>query len=122
MALQTYIERLKYVDNLIKREASGNLNSLAKKLNLSRSHTVVFLKQMKDHGFPIKFCRKRCCYYYTEHGGLVRNLFQSNKIDNERELSPDKLRKISGGTTILHIFPRADYISMRDCNFMFFNH
>ena len=77
---------------------------------------------MKDHGFPIKFCRKRCCYYYTEHGGLVRNLFQSNKIDNERELSPDKLRKISGGTTILHIFPRADYISMSDGNFKLLNH
>jgi len=112
------MERLKFVDYLIQRKATGDLTTLAGKLNISRSQTVVFLKQMKDHGFPIKYCRKMGCYYYTEEGSLVRSLFQKNTTDNVRELSKNELRKISGGKTILHIFPRADYISMSDGNFI----
>ena len=91
---------------------------MAKKLNLSKSHTVAFLKQMKDHGFRIKYCRKMGCYYYTEEGSLVRSLFQKNTTDNVGELSKNELRKISGGKTISPIFLHADYISMSDGNFM----
>ncbi len=122
MALHTYLEGLKLVDNLIKRRATGNLTTLAGKLNISRSQTVVFLKQMKDQGFPIKYCRKMGCYYYTEEGSLVRSLFQKNTTDNIRELSNSELKKISGWKIILPILSHADYISMADSNFMFFNH
>lgn len=76
MSLCTYIERLKYVDYLLRTKATGNLSSLSKKLNLSRSHTVEFLNQMKAHGFPIKYCRKLGCYYYFEEGEMVKHLFR----------------------------------------------
>lgn len=122
MALHTYLERLKYVDHLIKRRATGNLTTLSEKLNLSRSHTVEFLGQMKAHGFPIKYDRKVGCCIYTEDGGLVRNLFQSNKIQNENGLSKNELEKISGGKIISPIFLHADYIRMSDGNFIFLTH
>lgn len=118
MALHTYMERLKFVDNLIKRRATGNLTTLAGKLNISRSQTVAFLKQMKDHGFPIKFCRKMGCYYYTEEGSLVRSLFQKNITENVMDLSKNELKKISGGKIISPILSHADYISMSDGNFI----
>ena len=118
MALQTYIERLKYVDFLIKTRATGNLTTLSKKLNLSKSHTVTFLKEMKDYGFPIQFSRKLGYYYYTKDGEYLRNLFQDKKIQNQIELSRNELRKISGGKTILPNFLHADYIRMSDGSFV----
>lgn len=121
MSLTTYFRRLEHADYLIRRRATGNLTTLAKKLNLSKSHTVAFLKQMKDHGFPIKYCRKTDCYYYTEEGSLVRSLFQKNTTDNIRELSKNDLNKISGGKIISPFFLHSDYIRMSECNFILLN-
>lgn len=118
MALQTYIERLKYVDNLIKTKATGNLTTLSKKLNLSRSHTVTFLKEMKDYGFPIEYSRKLGYYFYTKEGECVSDLFISEKADIKMELSRNELRKINGGKTILPTFLHAGFIRMRDGSFV----
>lgn len=38
---------------------------------------------MKDLGFPIRYCRKRCSYYYDKEGKMVENLFYDKLSDTE---------------------------------------
>lgn len=66
MALIKYIQRLKRIDDLIERKATGGPNEFAKKLNLSRSVLLGYLQEMKKLGFPIKFCKNRNSYYYDQ--------------------------------------------------------
>lgn len=66
MPIQTYIERLRYLDYLIQTKATGTVKQLAKKLDISEISVLKFIKAMKELGCPIKFCRRRNCYYYTE--------------------------------------------------------
>ncbi len=113
MSLSTYMERLKYVDDLIRRKATGDLSSLARKLKLSKGHTVIFINEMREQGFPIEYSRKLKSYFYSEDGNVTRNLFEKKKstIENKPiELSANQLRKISGGATFFNIPFHADYI------------
>jgi len=75
MPFQKYVERIRYIDSLIRIKATGNAYQLAKKVNLSRSVTMEYIKGMKEEGFPIKFCRKRNSYYYYEQGSMTDSLF-----------------------------------------------
>lgn len=97
MSLSTYIERMKYVDDLIRRKATGNLTSLARKLGLSRCQTLRFIKEMKEAGFPIGYSRSSCSYYYKTEGKLVAKLF-------DQEISYDEMRAIKGGKAIFNFF------------------
>lgn len=122
MSLHTYIERMKYVDYLIRRKATGDLTHLSGKLNLSRSQTCEFINEMKQAGFPIKYCRKKGSYYYTEKGRLVTHFFETNLSTENRlrpNLSSNQLRSISGGTDFFHFFLHSDYMRMGDSNFVF---
>ena len=94
MSLIRYIERIKFIDTLIRRKATGDTNSLAKKLHLSKSMLHETLKEMKESGFPIGFCKKRKTYYYTEEGKMVSNLF-------EKEMNNEEMRDIIGGKSFL---------------------
>ncbi len=75
MSILKYIERLRYIDYLLRTKASGDANSLSKKLHLSRSATLEYLKEMKELGFPIKYSYRRKTYYYDEEGAMTKNLF-----------------------------------------------
>ena len=86
MSLHKYIERLKFIDELIRKKTSGNIHSLAKKLNLSKSGTEKFLKEMKEAGFPVCYCKKRKTYYYAEEGRMVKKLF-------DKEIGKDEMKK-----------------------------
>lgn len=121
MSLTTDLRRIKYIDDLIRRNATGNLESLAKKLHLSKSHTVNFLNEMRKHGFPIKYSRKFHCYYYSERGNFNLRLFKSEKkteILVNSELTDNDLRRISGGKTFSGFFVHTNYIRMSDRNFV----
>lgn len=118
MSLHTYIERMKYIDYLIRTKSTGDLPRLARKLNLSKSQTVFFLNEMKNAGFPIN-SRKTNSYYYAYHGGFVQRLFETRTVAKEIEMTPEELRKISGGKSFFHFFLNADYIGMNDSNFVF---
>lgn len=78
MSITKYIDRLRYVDSLIRTKATGDANSLAKKLNLSRSTTLAYIKEMKDLGFPIKYSLTGKYYYYEEDGVMPEKLFDSS--------------------------------------------
>lgn len=113
------MERIEFIDNLIRHKATGNLKSFSKKLNLSRSHTLEFLKEMKDCGFPIEYSRTLNSYYYSEDGKFAKNLFLKNDRENNgviQGLSNDEMKRISGGKTFFNFFIESDYIRLRDLN------
>lgn len=78
MSIQKYFERIFYIDALIKTKATGSAKQLAKKLNLSERQTLEFLKEMKDMGCPIKFNRKRNCYFYDAEGEVSISFFNKH--------------------------------------------
>lgn len=87
MSFKRFWDKMKYIDILIRRKATGNQTTLAKKLNLSVSTINEYLKEMRSVGFPIKYCHKRKTYYYEKEGKMVDSLF-------EEEIDTDKLKKI----------------------------
>lgn len=117
MSLHTYLERIKYIDSLIRRKATGDLNTLAKKLSLSKSQTTYFLKEMRELGFPIKYSRKSGHYFYSEEGKLIQNLYEKDIPKNENTLPDEILKEISGGKSFFKSFLHADYIGMGWSNF-----
>ncbi len=75
MAILKHIKRLKYIDYLIKRKATGDLENFACKNGLSKRAMSDVLNEMKELGFPIKYDRVRYTYYYNERGEMVKSLF-----------------------------------------------
>lgn len=75
MSFIRYINRLKYLDYMIRKKATGDLETFAKKNNLSKRGLSDVLNEMKEMGFPIKFDRSRRTYYYDEEGEMVKCLF-----------------------------------------------
>jgi len=90
MALLKYIKRLKYIDYMIKRKATGNPEHFANKNGLSKRAMTDVLNEMKELGFPIKYDRGRNTYYYDEAGEMVKNLF----IKDGQVLSKEQIAKI----------------------------
>lgn len=94
MPLLKYIARLQRMDDLISKKRTGDSYSFARRLNISRSNLLIYLKEMKELGFPIKFRKSKSTYYYTEEGNLTASLFE------RKTLSRDELKKIGGGSNI----------------------
>jgi HTH domain len=78
MPIQKNIQRIVYIDSLIKTKSTGPVKHLAKKLNLSERTTLEHLKEMKLLGCPIKYCRKRNSYYYSAVGEVVISFFDKH--------------------------------------------
>lgn len=68
MSLLKYIDRLKRMDNLIRRRATGCADDFARKLQVSPSQLFQDLKEMKELGAPIKFCPMNRTYFYLKEG------------------------------------------------------
>ncbi len=49
---------------------TGNPESFAKKLNMSRSSFYEFLEEVKLMGVPVLYNRDRKCYYYEKKGRI----------------------------------------------------
>jgi len=76
MSLQRYLQKLRHIDALIKRRATGNQKQLAVKMRLSRSGLNKLLNEMREAGFPIKYDYINQTYYYELNGGMVQDLFK----------------------------------------------
>jgi len=66
MKILTQIERIKYIDWLIRRKATGTPKQLAEKLNVSVITVYRYIRDLKDMGAPIKFCKYCESYKYTD--------------------------------------------------------
>jgi predicted DNA-binding transcriptional regulator YafY len=64
MSLLKYIDRLKRMDDLIHRRATGTPDEFATKLNISKSTLMINLKELKEMGAEIKYNATEQTYYY----------------------------------------------------------
>lgn len=87
------IERLNKANKLIESEKTGNPSEFAEKINCSRSQLYIIIDYLKSHNAPIKYCKKRESFYYTN--------FYKFFIDIQLEIVEDEeIRKISGGFSL----------------------
>jgi len=112
MSLRKYFERLKQTDSLIRKKSTGNAESLAKKLNLSKSGTEKFINEMKEIGFPISYCKKRKTYFYNKEGKIAEQLFVE-------EINKEYMKKVMGGKCFFQLFSKRNYSRFSDNNFTF---
>jgi len=68
--LKNYLYRLRKMDALIKRRSTGTPREFAKRLSLSESALYEYITILKQLGAPVKYCRKRRSYYYSEIGSF----------------------------------------------------
>jgi predicted DNA-binding transcriptional regulator YafY len=80
MSLLKYIDRLKRMDDLIRRKATGTPEEFSQKLNVSRSQLLQDLKELKELGAPVDFCRLTQSYYYTRECHVSLNFESSNIV------------------------------------------
>ena len=66
MKIYTHIERIKCLNSLIQREATGTPLQLAEKLNVSKATANRLIAELRDRGAPILYCKHSQCYKYTE--------------------------------------------------------
>mgnify|MGYP006358176141 CR=1 FL=1 len=75
MGILRQIKRLQYIDYIIRRKATGNLETFSEKNRLSKRGLAIVLQEMKEMGFPVKYSRQLNSYYYEEGGEMVKCLF-----------------------------------------------
>ena len=71
MSLLRSIERLKRMDDLIKKEMTGPSKEFAEKLGISRSMLMENLHEMKELGAGIEYCYFRRSYHYVNKFSVV---------------------------------------------------
>jgi transcriptional antiterminator len=79
MSLLKYIERLKRMDDLIRRKATGSAYEFAEKLGVSQSQLFQDLKEMKELGAPVNYCHISRSYLYTRDCRVFLD-FKSSKV------------------------------------------
>lgn len=66
MSLLKYIQRLKRMDDLIRRRATGTPDEFAARLGLGKSVLMEELRELKELGAEITYCRESQSYYYKQ--------------------------------------------------------
>ena len=103
MSLSRHIKRLLFIDLLISKKATGDLQTFAIKNGLSKSQMERTLKEMRnDLGFPIKYDRSRSSYCYSEQ--TINKLQLSlQQLSNVQVLTREQLKTIMGDDPIQNI-------------------
>jgi hypothetical protein len=65
MDVSRYFERLKTMDELIRRKSTGNPEEFAKRLGISRSTLMDYIKLLKSMSAPVEYDGIRMSYYYV---------------------------------------------------------
>lgn len=71
MSLLKYVERLRRIDDLIRRRATGSAKEFSEKMHVSESQLFLELKEMKELGAPIDYSPSTRSYYYVKNCRLV---------------------------------------------------
>jgi len=75
MSLLKDLKRLEYINYLIKKKATGDLVTFAKRNHLCKRAMSQFLQQMKELGADIKYDRTNKTYYYGKNGEMTSCIF-----------------------------------------------
>jgi predicted DNA-binding transcriptional regulator YafY len=65
-----YINRLKYLDYLVRTHATGSPEDLANKMGVSVRSIYDYLNDLKELGAPVKWSIQKESYIYSEEGKL----------------------------------------------------
>jgi len=71
MSLLKYLERLKRMDDLIHRKATGNPEEFAEKIGISRSQLLEHIKELRELGAEIEYCTINRSYYFKYNQSLM---------------------------------------------------
>ncbi len=91
MSLLKYVERLKRMDDLIRRKSTGCAEEFAEKLGISQSQLFQDLKEMKELGAPIEFSPHRGSYIYENEGHIIVDFVKEG-------------HRLKGGKNIFNLF------------------
>lgn len=69
------IKRLEYANFLIKKKATGDLETFAQKMKLSKSAVRGLLSEMREMGASIQYDRTRKTYCYADSGEFCISKF-----------------------------------------------
>jgi predicted transcriptional regulator len=84
------IDRINLLHDLIKSEKTGNPETLAKRLHISRASLYRLLEDLKSYNAIIRYSREKESFFYLNDFNLkIKYEVQVLKIDN--------LMKINGG-------------------------
>jgi hypothetical protein len=92
MSIYKNFLRLRYIDFLVRRKATGDYETFAKKNHLSKAGLSKVIKDMKEMGFPIKYDKTQRTYFYTKDGQMVEQLF----FEGSKILSRDDMKEVGG--------------------------
>ncbi len=87
MSLLKYIERLKRMDDLIRRKATGTPDEFASRMGLGKSVLMEELHDLKKMGAVVTYCKTRQTYYYQQEFILKIGTLNSS---NQQELRGGK--------------------------------
>lgn len=65
MGVLKYFERIKRMDDCIRRQATGSPEEFATKLGISRSSLMEYLKILRELNAPIEYDHFRGSYFYS---------------------------------------------------------
>ena len=82
---RNYLERLEYLDSLIRKDGTGSPSQLAEKLHLGKRAVYDYIKLLKRLGAPISYDRVRETYYYREPGQFSFRFVESKDEENVSE-------------------------------------
>jgi biotin operon repressor len=80
MSLLKTINRLQRIHHFIKTEATGTSGEFSEKLGISRSMLMENLREMKELGAQIFYCRHRRSYCYVNEFNLLIGDTSKNKL------------------------------------------
>lgn len=93
MALQKNLQRVKRMHEMIRYKRTGTPEQFATKMGISQSMLYYLIKELKDLGAPIVYCKARQSYRY-----LHPVSFQVGFIPPS--LMPNELYQVSGGYSL----------------------
>ncbi len=80
MSLLKYVERLKRMDDLIRRRATGSAKEFSLKMRVSQSQLFAELKEMRELGAPIQYCSMTRTYYYSKNCRLILDFAEEGRM------------------------------------------
>jgi hypothetical protein len=102
MSILKYVSRLKRMDDLIRRRATGNAEQFATRLGISQSQLFQDLKEIKELGAPIAFDHVAQSYYYHKECPLYLHFTEGQS------------KSIVGGKMDLLRYGPEDFILIQD--------
>ena len=89
-----HLNRLQRIDQMIRQQRTGNADSLARKLNVSRRQVYYFLTELKDMGVDIEYCREVNSFVYVKPIRIDINI-------DIRELTEEEILEAAGGINFI---------------------